>query len=278
MSPTTSPSPSAPSGARPGDGRVRGVVAAMDAWCATSVLATARQLAVVLDLPVVGVHVDDGRGVPAAVEHADRSGAEVVVLPGDPVAVLRELACDDAVEVLVLGTRGLDADRRPLGSVTDVVVRGRCPTPLLVVPPCDRPVDRPLRRVLAPLDVDDRETAVAVRMLDRLRRGGCDVVGLHVFDLASVPAFLDHPGHGTTSWRSEFARRHDVEHLELRRGSPGRRIVEAAHELKVDLVVLAWSGVLDDRHGHVVAQVLAGVEVPVMLLPARAGTSQEARA
>ena len=66
----------------------------------------------------------------------------------------------------------------------------------------------------------------------------------------------------------DFARRHGIVEMELRRGRPARMILETARERDVDMVLLAWSRVLDDVHGAVVYEVLAGAEVPVMLIPA----------
>ena len=63
------------------------------------------------------------------------SGAETVVLDGDPGPALCELASSLAVDVMVIGTRGRGGLRRAvLGSVSDHVVRN-APCPVVVCAP-----------------------------------------------------------------------------------------------------------------------------------------------
>jgi nucleotide-binding universal stress UspA family protein len=247
----------------------KGVVAALDdraaAW---PVLLAARRLAHCLARPVVVLHAEEQpRGRALVEELAERTGVSVDTRTGDATTVLLEVAGDPDVDALVIGVRGVPGARRSLGHVTDRLVRSEPRVPLVLVPPRGVPEDVPLRRVLAPLDTDPRCAAASEAVVQRLRRGGCQVLGLHVFEPATVPAFLDHPGHGADTWGDEFARRHGLDRVELRRGPPASTILATAREQDVDLVVLAWSCVLDEEHGHVVGEVLAGADVPVMLVP-----------
>lgn len=254
-----------------------GVVAAVDhRTAALPVLLVARHVAHCLARPVSAVHVDEGPKSRRVVEDlAARAGVQVTTLTGDPADVLAAVAARDDVDLLVLGVRGLPTARDPLGHVATRLVRVAAATPLLLVPPSEGVPEEPMGRVLAPYDADPASADATQSVVARLRAGGCEVIGLHVFDAASVPPALDHPGYGTASWRGEFARRHGLTDVELRRGAPARRILEIARDREVDLVVLAWGCVLDDRHGRVVAQVLAGADVPVMLVPTARSRSTE---
>lgn len=268
MNATTRPRPTIAPGAvaRP---RPRGVVAALDERAAAHpVLEVARTLAACTERPVTAVHVEEDVASREAVERlAARAGVELVVLQGDPLDVLAAVAAAPDVDVLVVGARGLPATREAVGHIAGALVRAGARAPLLLVPPQHHPGGRPRPRVLAPLDTDQRCAEASEAVVGVLRRAGCEVVGVHVFETASVPAFLDHPGHGARTWRGEFARRHGLPDVELRSGAPASRILQTAREHDVDLVVLSWSGVLDDRHGRVVGHVLAGSEVPVLLVP-----------
>ncbi len=255
----------------------RGVVAAVDHGLATQpVLAAAACLAGCLDRPVTAVHVEEDASRRRAAEDLSAvAGVAVATLAGDPADALVDVASLADVDVLVVGARGLPGSRHRLGHVTTAVL-ARAGVPVLVVPPgtC-APGDR-THRVLVPLDTDARCAAASRVVADRLAASGCEIVGLHVFESDTVPRFLDHPGHGTTSWRGEFARRHGLANLRLRAGTPARRIAEQVVAEDADLVLLAWSGVLADRHGEVVRQVLSEAEVPVLVVPVGA-PDEEAR-
>ena len=247
----------------------RGVVAAVDHGLATRpVLAAAACLAACLDRPVTAVHVEeDAPRRQAAEDLTAVSGVAVATVTGDPAEALTAVARAPAVEVLVVGARGMPGSRHQMGHVTTAVLQ-RARVPVLVVPPGACELGARTHRVLVPLDTDARCAAASRAAAERLEARGCEIVGLHVFEPDTVPRFLDHPGHGTTSWRGEFARRHGLADLRLRSGTPGRRIVEQVVAEDADLVLLAWSGVLADRHGEVVRQVLSETEVPVLVVPA----------
>lgn len=245
------------------------VVAAVDVSpAALPVLQTARQLAARLGRPVRAVHVAEEGEAPGDMrELAAQAQVELVVVPGRPIDVLTSFATVEDVEVIVVGARALPAARHAMGHLSTSMLSS-VTTAAVFVPPDAPSADRPIRRVLTPLDDDPRCGAAVEPVVRDLRAAGCEVIGLHVFESHTVPQFLDHPGHGTATWRDEFARRHGIAEMELRRGPPARMILATARDRDVDLVLLAWSRVLDDVHGAVVYDVLAGAEVPVMLIPA----------
>jgi nucleotide-binding universal stress UspA family protein len=265
---------------RVADLHLRGVVAAIDhQTSALPVLVAARGLAGLLDLPVSAIHVEESATSRRAVEElATHSDVVVRTVTGDPRSILASVAANPDVAVLVVGTRGLASARSSMGHVASHLVRAATSTPILLVPPTERLSDEPIHRVLEPLDTDADCAAATEPIIERLRTAGCDVIGLHVFEASTIPSFLDHAGYGADSWKEEFARRHGLPDVEVRRGAPGRRIVEMARDRQVDLVVLGWSRVMDNDHGQVVAQVLAGTEVPVMLIPTGTRPVREDRA
>lgn len=273
--------PALADGARPPTpsavGPPEGVVAAVDHRVAAApVLRVARRLGACLDRPVTVVHVEeDPARRAAATAQAAHAGLPITVLSGVVGDALAQAVAEGDVDVLVLGAAGSRSSRTRLGHVADALVHQAPQLPLLLVPPTGDVRDRPIQRVLRPLDRDVRATRASAPFAERFRSAGCEVTGLHVVEDRTVPTQLDHPGHGTTSWRGEFARRHGMADVELRRGTPGRRIVEAAQDQDVDLVLLAWSRVLDERRGQVVAQVLADCEVPVLVVPVTGTAAEE---
>jgi len=245
------------------------VVAAVDvSLAARPVLLTARHLAERLGRPVLAVHVAESGEAPQDMRDlAAQSQVELVVREGRPIDVLTSFATEEDVDVIVMGARALPAARHAMGHLSTSMLSS-VTTAAVFVPPDAPAADRPIRRVLIPLDDDPRCGAAVEPVVRDLGAAGCEMVGLHVFESHTVPSFLDHPGHGTATWRDEFARRHGLVEMELRRGPPARMILATARDRDVDLVLLAWSRVLDDVHGAVVYDVLAGSEVPVMLIPA----------
>ena len=248
----------------------RGVVAAVDHGLATRpVLAAAACLAACLDRPVTAVHVEeDAPRRQAAEDLTAVSGVAVATVDRGPGRGADRRGAGP-------GRRG--ARRRGAGPAGVATPDGPCHHRRPAACPRARAGRAPRRlraggrrthRVLVPLDTDARCAAASRAAAERLEARGCEIVGLHVFEPDTVPRFLDHPGHGTTSWRGEFARRHGLADLRLRSGTPGRRIVEQVVAEDADLVLLAWSGVLADRHGEVVRQVLSETEVPVLVVPA----------
>jgi nucleotide-binding universal stress UspA family protein len=245
------------------------ILAAIDASAAARpVLETAAGLGRALRLPVVAFHARlDGDEVERLL--AEAAGVELRVASGPPVEAIVAATAEETVALCVLGVRGLPSGRRP-GS-TALAVAARATKPLVVVPPLPRDPPAGLRRVLVPLDGTPAAAAAVEQATRWLAGSGMEIVGLHVFDLATVPRFWDRPEHDQAAWAREFLARWypaPGSRLELRAGRPGGRVLEVAAAERADLIALGWSQHLDPDRAAVVREVLTGSDVPVLLLPA----------
>jgi hypothetical protein len=148
----------------------------------------------------------------------------------------------------------------------DVVSHAPCP--VVVVPPDSRRTVRHVSRVLLPLD-GSPDTAEAVADIARQAlAGGAQVLAMHVFDAATVPAFWDHPAHTHEQWTHEFLRRNlpGADVLDLRRGDPAAEVLAATGRTDADLVLIGWGRDLSSGRAATVRQVLADGVVPVLLV------------
>jgi nucleotide-binding universal stress UspA family protein len=249
------------------------VLAAVDDSAATTpVIAVAQWFGRLLDLEVVALHVtEDGSGATARAA-ADAAGVKVEVREGDPSRTILQAATDDNVLAIVMGARGLPADRVPAGHVALDVIR-RVAKPVIVVPPDVRvPAGgRPLR-LLAPVD-DERPSADALRRsLDAIPTSDVELVLLHVFDAQHIPMFADHGSYDIDEWCNELVRRTTPSHepharVEWRVGHPAHTILAVERELEPDLLMLAWAGDLSRGRAAVVKRLLAHATTPVLLVP-----------
>ena len=140
--------------------------------------------------------------------------------------------------------------------------------PVLVVPVGAVGIRRGISRVLVPLDGTDETADAVAPALSVFVSRGADVLLLHVFGSATVPAFWDHPEHADPVWRAEFAARYAVPEarVQWRSGLPSDSVSRVAASEEVDLVVLAWSQRLDG-HAETVRRTVDDATVPVLLLP-----------
>jgi nucleotide-binding universal stress UspA family protein len=251
---------------------MRTVVAAIDGGRATRpVLACAHAVGRMLHADVVAVHVRTG-GVGAQRAFATRAGLPLRVLHGRVLDRLVEVGGDPGVAALVIGARGLAADRRALGS-TATAVATRVPKPVFVVPPDAEPCVE-FKRVLVPLE-GTRATSLAPRSLVELGPGReLDVVVLHVLEPESIPSFVDQPQHWHAAWTREFLARYcpwgiDEVDLRVRIGRREQVIVDTARESGCDLIALGWSQDLSEDHARVVRATLRLSSLPVALIPVR---------
>ena len=243
------------------------IVAAIDDQpTSRAVLRVAARLADLFDLPVLAVHVEERTNRRhVAVELAAHADTQLELTgPADPIEVLAELAASGH-DLVVLGSRGLDIGGATIGHVPLAVIH-RARAPVVLVPPVPR-TDDPIDRILVPLDDDPVVTAAVRPVVAWLTAAGCRATGLHVFDAATVPTALDHPGHGTGAWRRSFAHRHGLDEALTARGVPGPRILRTVEEHRADLVVLGWHQVLEARRAPVVRTLLAACRTPVLLVP-----------
>src|SRR5512132_3556881 len=154
------------------------------------------------------------------------------------------------------------------------------PWPSPPAPPCRswwsrrtaRPLPAGLRRILVPLD----GTAAAARVVEQAVQwfAGCGVqiVGVHVFDAATVPRFWDRPEHDPAVWsrsREFLARNLEAAgaRLELGSGWPYERILDVAAAERADMIALAWRRQVAPDRAAVVRAVLTRSPVPTILLP-----------
>ena len=246
------------------------VLAAIDnSLACRSVLATARALAGVLAADVEAIHVpvDGDRTARGA---ADAAHVRLRTVEGPVIESLVEAGESDAVVAVVIGSRRLPDDRRPLGA-TALAVASKLSKPVVVVPPHARPLDA-IRRVLVPLE-GTRPTSLAPRSIIEIARGtDVEVVALHILDTKTIPAFTDQPQHEQTAWAREFLARYcpwgiGALRFETRVGASTAIIPEFAEESDTDLIALGWAQDLAPGRAPVVRATLGRGRIPVMLIP-----------
>lgn len=147
----------------------------------------------------------------------------------------------------------------------DVVARAT--KPVVLVPAGVAALHPRIERVLAPLD-GSPEAAMAV--VDAARFATRELIVLHVFETAVVPAFWDQAAHAGQAWGDEFLARwcdRPGTRLTLRDGSPAQWVPEVARIERADLIVLGWSRNLDPERAATVRGTVAEASVPVLLVP-----------
>jgi hypothetical protein len=83
---------------------------------------------------------------------------------------------------------------------------------------------------------------------------------------------IDHQGSDWSDWREEFDRRFGrispgmLVSVELASGAREESILTMARELGADLLILAWSGVLEDNRARTVRSLCALAPCPVLLV------------
>jgi nucleotide-binding universal stress UspA family protein len=247
------------------------VLAALDSSpCGRAVLVTAVAVADAFQSSVTGLHVLEN-GSSTARELADTAGVELREVGGRPVDEIVVAVDDPDVVALVLGARGVQEGPRPGGhTVLEVITRVR--KPVVVVPPDAQPADR-LGRILVPIEGTSDGSDALDGLLALAHRRGLEVLVLHVYSPATVPAFADHDPHATLGWEREFLSRyvsapHDRVRLVRRVGVAAADVNAVAREASADLIVLAWSRDLVPGHALVVSETLSRSHIPVLLLPA----------
>ena len=102
-----------------------------------------------------------------------------------------------------------------------------------------------------------------------------EVIALHVIEPSELPPFADSPVHEADAFEHEFMIRVSSNgpadptriRLETRVGQAPAALHEAARELDVDIVVIAWHCDLAHGHGRLVREMLASASIPLALLP-----------
>jgi nucleotide-binding universal stress UspA family protein len=253
------------------------VLAAVDNTpAARAVLAAAVAFGDLLGAEVEAIHArEDGHSTAEAAARA--AGVPLRVIEGPVVPALRGAGTGPDVAALVLGMRAFAVGRRPAGHVA-LQLAVSLPIPLLVVPP-EAVVPMALRRILVPLDAEPAAAAALGETMELARLRELEVVVLHVFDPASLPAFSDQPQHEVAAWSAEFLRRYCPypEHvrLEVRVGAPGRHVLSVAEEIGADMIALGWAQELGEGRAAVIREALDRSDVPLLLVPLSTGSRRE---
>jgi nucleotide-binding universal stress UspA family protein len=246
------------------------VLAAIDATAgARQILVTALAVARLLDTKVVAVHVREN-GLDAVRRAAAEAAVELAIAEPPVVAALRSYGAAEDVELVVMGVRGSRGGPFPAGHIA-LDLATRLHKPVVVVPPLGEVSSR-IDRILVPLDGTESAADAMRATFDIARQREADVIVLHVHTPEALPAVEDQPHHEVEAWSREFIARSPAyederTRLELRVGTPGAAIVEAAAQFDVDLVALAWSQRLDAGRAAVVREMLAASHVPTLLIP-----------
>lgn len=244
-----------------------------DSDAAGPVLATAQAVADLLHGSLRAIHVREQ--VPAmAGAAAVRAAVALEELEGEPIDAIVHAAGEPDIALVVIGARGTPEGPRPCGHIA-MAVAEQVDKPVLVVPPNGiRDASAPIQRVLVPLEGTEASTDAMTAHLHDLAEAGVDLMALHVFDAASVPAFWDQPAYAEENFATEFAARWctepDVE-VRLRRGPAGDAVVEVAEAEEADVIALGWSRNLAPGRALVVRSVLERARIPVLLVPVPPG-------
>jgi len=247
------------------------VLAAIEAdACAQPILMTATTLANLFDATVAGLHARQN-GTRSPRELARAFGAPLREVSGPAVEEIIAAAGQPDVVALAIGARGVHGGPQPAGhTALEVITRVR--KPVAVVPPHAQP-RRKITRIVVPLEGTSESSQALEDTIRLAYRRRLEVVVLHVFSPATVPAFADHEPHATEDWEHEFLSRHIAtphDRVSLQRwlGFPADDIVAVAHENSADLIVLAWSQDLGPGRARVISQTLARSMIPMLLIPA----------
>jgi nucleotide-binding universal stress UspA family protein len=234
------------------------------------VIETALALAEVLGAQVEAIHVrtDGDTTVRSA---ADVAGVPLRTVSGPVIESLIVCGKFDSVVAIAIGARSTPGSGRPLGG-TAAAVATKLLKPVVIVPR-DAAVPARIRRVLVPLEGDPSTSSTPDSILDLGAEAKIDVVGLHVLDEDSIPAFTDQPQHEQRAWTHEFLARYCPWGLgirfETRVGRTAEFVAEVAEQTGCDLIALGWSQELAPGRAPVVRATLQRSRLPVILVPVR---------
>lgn len=243
-----------------------------DSPAARAVLETAKRVAVLVSARVEAVHVEENDSGRSAQAFSDAARVPLHVRSGDVVAALTSEVSERDSIALIVGTRDASAGASPAGHIALDLLES-LERPIVVVPPLA--VDRPLNRILVAVEGDgaSRELQGLLEHLDD--DATPEVIAFHVIEPHDLPMFADSPVLEAEAFEREFMIRASSAvladpssvRLEMRVGSAPDALREAARDLDVDLVVMAWHRDLSEGHGRLVHEMLTGSTVPVVLFP-----------
>jgi nucleotide-binding universal stress UspA family protein len=166
----------------------------------------------------------------------------------------------------VIGARARPGGRRPVGQTAhEILASARKP---VVVVPLEVSVPGAFSRLLIPLEGTESSSVAVLERLCPLLVTAVELVVLHAFTEATVPAMLDRPAYDLDTLGKEFLDRNCPysTRVEFCAGPVAKRVAEASREH--DLVVLSWSQDSSPGRARTVREVLDASAVPVLLLPA----------
>jgi nucleotide-binding universal stress UspA family protein len=258
----------------PSNGQGALVVALDSSMAAAPVAKGASMVAKLLGAELRAVHVSEGGTGELAVRASKLAGIPLEQLAQGSGSIAEQLERSGVFQGAVLiavGARSCPNGRYPVGHVAMELV-GSCQRPVLVVPPEETSDHHESSKVLISLDGTEAGAKAIDKALDLLHGKPVELVALHVFAQDTLPRFWDQETHASVSWSNEFLSRQMRSmpvKLKLKTGSPAGRILEAAKEEGVSLIVMGVtpSGSHSSGMGDVIREVLSRTEVPVLLVP-----------
>lgn len=206
----------------------------------------------------------------------------VLVMDGDPVVAILQMAADKRVDLIVMRSRSAQHAGALLGSIAEAVCR-TAPCPVLVThpqnhEPGEATAETLLRRVLVAYDFSsDAELALAYG-LHLARKNQAELHLLHILPgrarigalvvpLSAVPGFREMESRlrGAASEMSGLTR--EIKHA-VREGQPYREVLAYAEEQEIDLICMGASGTGFGLHalfGSNVDRVLRSSRCPVIV-------------
>lgn len=210
---------------------------------------------------------------------------KVVVVEGDPVVAIPQVAADNRVDLIVMNSRRAKQAGALLGSIAESVCR-TAPCPVLVThaqdhEPGETAAETLLRRVLVAYDFSsDAELALAYG-LHLARKNQAELHLLHILpgrtrigapEVAMLPLGaaaefreIENRLRGAASEQSGMTR--EIKHA-VREGQPYREVLAYAEEQEIDLICMGASGTGFGLHalfGSNVDRVLRQSRCPVIV-------------
>ena len=174
--------------------------------------------------------------------------------------------------------------RGHLGSVAGEILR-TSHIPLIFVQPERGGREWELKNILFPDDGSPATVEAIHPAVEMARQAGAEMLVLYVMNMAeskhepgsySSPRYMDQPQHEWPAWASEFLCRmrgvgrvpSEIKtRLFMAKGEPGAEIVRFSKEHpEVDLIVLAWHGILEKEKAATMKEVIRHADCPVLVL------------
>lgn len=162
-----------------------------DTDSAGRVIETAGAVGQLTGADVHAVHARMSRSDPVSTPESAAAEVPFTVLEGSPESTLLAAASASDVVAMVIGAGSRSGRRRPVGHTARTILEG-ADKPVVVVPPGAGP-SHPIRRLLVPLEGTETSSRPLLEQLWPLLVIDVDVVVLHVFTDATLPAMLDRP-------------------------------------------------------------------------------------